>query len=284
MADELAAWLEGQKVAVIERDRSGPRLTYTPEALASYALGSPLLSLSLPLSSRRYTQGVVRPFLDGLLAEGESRTSLARDARVSVRDTYGLIRALGRDCAGALVIQPGEDPAPSVPTTTTAEPIRAHEFEALVRDLTSAPLGVGGRVRICLAGVQEKLVLTRTPDGSWGRPVDGTPSTHILKPEITAFSNTVENEAFCMRVAAHLKLDVASVETMEIGGRKLIGRALRPNCWRRPCCTAHPPRRLLPGTRPGAGEKVRRRWGAVAFANRGPPQRCCDAGLFGATS
>ena len=222
MADELAVWLEGQKVAVIEQDRSGPRLTYTPEALASYPLGSPLLSLSLPLSSRRYTQGVVRSFLDGLLPEGESRTSLARDARVSVRDTYGLIRALGRDCAGALVIQPGEDPAPSVPTTSTAESIRSHELEALVRDLKSAPLGVGGRVRISLAGVQEKLVLTRTPDGSWGRPVDGTPSTHILKPEISAFSNTVENEAFCMRVAAHLKLDVASVETMEIGGRKLI--------------------------------------------------------------
>jgi len=52
--------------------------------------------------------------------------------------------------------------------------------------------------------------------------VDGTPSTHILKPEIAAYRQTVENEAFCMRIAKNLGLDVAAVETMEIGKRKLI--------------------------------------------------------------
>ncbi len=222
MADELAVWLYGERVAIIDRERDRPRLAYTEEALRRYALGTPLLSLSLPVSSRRYTQGVVRPFLDGLLPEGESRKSIARDVHVPERDTYGLIRALGRDCAGAVVIQPADDPAPPAPTTTTAEPLSPDEIEALVRDLKSAPLGVGGRVRISLAGVQEKLVLTRMPDGSWGRPADGTPSTHILKPEVVAFPYTVENEAFCMRVAKHLGLNVASVETTKIGGRKLI--------------------------------------------------------------
>jgi serine/threonine-protein kinase HipA len=222
VADELAVWLYGERVAIIDRERDRPRLAYTEVALRRYPLGTPLLSLSLPVSSRRYTQGIVRPFLDGLLPEGESRKSIARAVHVPERDTYGLIRALGRDCAGAVVIRPTEDPAPPAPTTTTAEPLSPDEIEALVRDLKSAPLGVGGRVRISLAGVQEKLVLTRMPDGSWGRPVDGTPSTHILKPEIAAFPNTVENEAFCMRVAKHLGLDVASVETTEVGGRKLI--------------------------------------------------------------
>ena len=187
-----------------------PRLTYTEEALSQYPLGTPLLSLSLPVTSRRYTQGIVRPFLDGLLPEGEPRKSIARDVHVSERDTYGLIRALGRDCAGAVVIQPADDPPPPQPTTVTADPLSSDE------------IGVGGRVRISLAGVQEKLLLTRMPDGSWGRPVDGTPSTHILKPEIATFPDTVENEAFCMRVAQHLGLDVATVETTEIAGRKLI--------------------------------------------------------------
>ena len=222
MAGELAVWLYGERVAVIDLERDRPRLAYTEEALRRYPLGTPLLSLSLSVSSRRYTQGIVRPFLDGLLPEGESRKSIAREVHVPERDTYGLIRALGRDCAGAVVIQPADDPAPPASTTTTAEPLSPDEIEALVRDLKSAPLGVGGRVRISLAGVQEKLVLTRMPDGSWGRPVDGTPSTHILKPEVAAFPGTVENEAFCMRVAKHLGLDVASVETTKIGGRKLI--------------------------------------------------------------
>jgi serine/threonine-protein kinase HipA len=70
--------------------------------------------------------------------------------------------------------------------------------------------------------VQQKLLLTRMPDGTWGRPVDGSPSTHIVKPEIAAYPNTVENEAFCMRIAQHLGLQVANVETMEVAGRKLI--------------------------------------------------------------
>ncbi len=222
MAGELDVWLHGVRVAVIDRDRDRPRLSYTEEALRQYPLGTPLLSLSLPVGTRRFTQGTVRPYLDGLLPEGESRRSIAREVGVSERDTYGLIRALGRDCAGAVVIQPADDPPPPVPTTAAAEPLSDQEIEALVRDLTSAPLGVGGRVRVSLAGVQEKLVLTRMPDGSWGRPVDGTPSTHILKPEIAAFPDSVENEAFCMRIAKHLGLDVANVETTAIGGRRLI--------------------------------------------------------------
>jgi serine/threonine-protein kinase HipA len=222
MGDELAVWLYGEHVATIEQERGRPHLTYTQAALDRYPLGSPILSLSLPVSNRRYPQGVVRPFLEGLLPEGEPRKAIARGIHVGASDTYGLIRAIGRDCAGAVVIQPAGDPAPTRPSTTTAERLDTTELQHLVRDLRNAPLGVGGRVRISLAGVQEKLVLTRMADGSWGRPVDGTPSTHILKPEIANYPNTVENEAFCMRIAKHLGLDVANVETAEIASRKLI--------------------------------------------------------------
>ena len=221
-ADELAVWLYGDRVATIDRHRGKPRLVYTEDALDRYALGTPLLSLSLPVSERRYTQGLVRPFIDGLLPEGESRKSIARDVSMRADDTYGLIRELGRDCAGAVVIQPADEPAPPAPTTVTAEALTRDGLAKLVGNLRSAPLGAGGRVRISLAGVQEKLLLTRMPDGKWGRPVDGTPSTHILKPEIAAYPNTVENEAFCMRLAQNLGLDVAAVETTQIAKRKLI--------------------------------------------------------------
>ena len=129
-----------------------------------------------------------------LLPEGEARRAIARDVGESPSDTYGLIRALGRDCAGAIVIQPAGDPPPPQPTTVTAERLGSEELATLVANLRSAPLGIGGRVRVSLAGIQEKLVLTRMPDGSWGRPVDGTPSTHILKPEVAAFPQTVEND------------------------------------------------------------------------------------------
>lgn len=221
-ADELAVWLYGNRVAIISNHQGRPVLEYTAEARKQYALGTPLLTLALPVAARRYPQGVVRSFLDGLLPEGEPRRAIARDVGVRPDDTYGLIRELGRDCAGAVVVTPAADPPPPAATTMTAEPLSEADLAELVGNLRSAPLGAGGRVRISLAGVQDKLVLTRMRDGRWGRPVDGTPSTHILKPEIAAYPKTVENEAFCMRVARHLGLDVASVATTEVASRKLI--------------------------------------------------------------
>jgi serine/threonine-protein kinase HipA len=216
-------WLYGDKVAVIDEERHRrPRLAYTEDALSRYPLGSPLLSLTLPLRPERFTQGVVRPFLDGLLPEGPVRLAVADQFDCRASDTYGLIGAIGRDCAGAVVIQPADEPAPEPASTLRAEALTDADIEALVANLRRAPLGVDDRVRVSLGGVQEKLLLTRMPDGSWGRPVDGTPSTHILKPEIGRFPQTVENEAFCMSVARHLGLPVATADIMVIRNRTLL--------------------------------------------------------------
>jgi serine/threonine-protein kinase HipA len=222
MAEDLAVWLYGTQVARISLDRGRLRLQYTDDALHRYQLGTPLLSLSLPLAGPRYPHGVVRPFIDGLLPEGESRAAIANDVGLLRDDTFGLIRALGRDCAGALVIQPADEPTPPPASTLRAEPLDDAGLEELIANLRSAPLGVSGRVRVSLAGIQEKLLLTLRPDGTWGRPVDGTPSTHILKPEVAAYPNTVENEAFCMRFAARVGAPTAPIETTVVGKRLLL--------------------------------------------------------------
>jgi serine/threonine-protein kinase HipA len=234
VADELAVWLYGERVSLISEERGRLRLAYTEAALSRYTLGTPLLSVTLPVQPERHPQGVVRAFLDGLLPEGQSRLAVADDFNLRASDTFGLIRAIGRDCAGAVVIQPADDPAPPQASTLSAEPLSESDIERLVANLRTAPLGVDERVRVSLGGVQEKLLLTRMPDGSWGRPVDGTPSTHILKPELARFPASVENEAFCMRLARHLGLSVAHVETSGVNGRKLLvveryDRTVHPN-------------------------------------------------------
>lgn len=222
MSDRIAIWLYDTRVATVERERGRMRLRYTPEAIASFPAGTPLLSLQLPLRQDSFPNGIVCSFLDGLLPEGEARRAIAEDFDLRANDTFGLAQALGRDCAGALVIQPDGSQAPPQATVLTAEPLDEDELARLVDNLRNAPLGVNRRVRMSLAGVQEKLLLTRLPDGRWGRPVDGTPSTHILKPEIRDYPQTVENEAFCMRVAKRLGMSVADVQTTAVGGRKLI--------------------------------------------------------------
>ena len=223
MAKELAVWLYEDHVATVSRESNTRlRLRYTEEALAKNDLGIPLLSIGLPLTDTAYPNAKTRSFLDGLLPEGEQRRAVAEKLDLNANDTFGLLRALGLDCAGAIVIQPIENTAPKPATTTTALPLDDQEIADRVANLKNAPLGLTDRVRISLAGVQEKLLLTRMPDGSWGEPVDGTPSTHILKPEIRDFPDTVENEAFCMRLAHNLGIHTAAVETTEYGGRKLL--------------------------------------------------------------
>lgn len=223
MPGNLAIWLYGHRVAVVEKQRDNRlRLSYTEYALDTYEGGTPLLSLAFPLTRDRYPNGATRAFLDGLLLEGEPRRAIAQDLDLPASDIFGLLAALGKDSAGALVIQPEDAPSPPPPTTLTAEPLTADDLGELIANLHRAPLGIDRNVRLSLAGVQEKLLLTRMPDGTWGRPVEGTPSTHILKPEIEPFQNTVENEVFCMTIAKNLGLNVAPVQTILVDERPVL--------------------------------------------------------------
>jgi serine/threonine-protein kinase HipA len=226
MAETLEVWLGDRKVAVkvavIERERRKLRLSYTDEALAAYPGGTPLLSLNLPLTAGRYPNARTRAFLDGLLPEGEPRRAIAANLDLPASDVFGLLAALGKDCAGALVIQPEGEPPPESPAATAAEPLSPDDLATLIANLPDAPLGIDRKVRLSLAGVQQKLLLTRMQNGRWSRPVAGTPSTHILKPEIERFTNTVENEAFCMEIARQVGLAVAETEIVLVDERPVL--------------------------------------------------------------
>lgn len=223
MAETLTVWLYGLRIARIRRDgRRRLRLSYTPEALDAYAPGTPLLSLSLPLVAQEYSHAVVAAFLDGMLPEGDPRLAIAANRRVSPEDTFALMRELGRDSAGGLIILPSDEILASDGEAPAGSRISDSELAEMVANLRNAPLGIASGVRISLAGVQEKLVLTRLPDGGWTRPHEGTPSTHILKPAIGGYAGTVQNEAFCMRLAAHLRLPVAQVETATLNDHEVL--------------------------------------------------------------
>jgi serine/threonine-protein kinase HipA len=53
-------------------------------------------------------------------------------------------------------------------------------------------------------------------------PAPGQPTTHILKPPISRFTATTENEAFVMRLAAAIGLDVAPVEARTVQDRTFL--------------------------------------------------------------
>lgn len=186
-----------------------------------YIDSSRAISLSLPTSRTSFTPAESRPFFEALLPEGAQREEIAVQLRLAASDSYGLLAELGRDCAGALQI---------VETMRLSEPplvrwLNHDELAQLIRELPHRPLGIRAedpRLRLSLAGVQRKAVLVGDREGSFGEPLNGMPSTHILKPEAQdgEYPGLAINEYFCMLLAHRCGLDVARV--------KLITTAERP--------------------------------------------------------
>ena len=210
----LAVWMHGTKIGTLQESRGSLAFSYTDEAL-ELGVGRPLLSVSMPTRPGAYRGRTPAAFFEGLLPEGEARRMIAYDFDVA-DEVFALLSLLGRDCAGALIVLPdGEAPQPS----GLPESIDEVEVGRRLRNLPDHPLGVDDKVRASLAGMQQKLLLARLDDG-WGLPVNGAPSTHILKPPSrdVRCPDLIVNEAFCLRIGRHLGLEVAEVEIGEFDG------------------------------------------------------------------
>jgi serine/threonine-protein kinase HipA len=219
MARTLNVYLKGELVGQLEQGHSGAlRFGYDKAWLAS-ALAAPL-SHSLPLRSERFRWKECRPFFAGLLPEEESRTLIAKAFGVSDKNDFALLERIGAECAGAVsLLRPGELllAAPPRYRKMTLEEL-ADKFAELPR----RPLLTGEEgIRLSLAGAQGKLVVA-IQEGNFCLPLDGSPSSHILKPQSPHFDGLAENEFFCMRLAAEVGLDVAAAEIGSAGGVRFL--------------------------------------------------------------
>lgn len=213
---KLNVWLAGEQVATITENRSGMSMVYTETA---QPLGAPLVSMSMPVATQRYGNKIARPFFHGLLPEGQARSVIAYDLGLDSSNDMGLLRVLGKDCAGALTIQATEEPIPTKFSTVGGEILQDTEIERLLAALPVHPLGFDGKkTRVSLAGMQPKLLLAQDLDGQWCLPTGGVISTHILKPASRVLPRTVPNEAFCMIVANCAKINSAHTKVEQFGG------------------------------------------------------------------
>lgn len=182
------------------------------------APGSALLSASLPVREGAFAPAESAPFFEGLLPEGSVRAALANALHLSEEDGFGLLGALGADCAGAVsVLRPDATPAPI--GGGRLRELDTSELRRLVEDLPRHPLGVDSRadgVRLSLGGVQHKLVLAGSPGRGFSQPLEGAPSTCLLKPELGPYGGLAVNEAFCMKVTAGVGVRSASTELFDV--------------------------------------------------------------------
>lgn len=224
----LQVLLHGQPVAQL---RVGPawELEYTPDVVNALGVGALCLSAALPVAAKRYRDSKaqaakptrsVEYWCEGLLPEGETRTTLENRFGLRRGDTVGLLAAIGADCAGAVSFVDEELPPAQ---GSVAALLSDDELAEAVELLPSKPLGVDDDVRVSLGGLQAKLLLTRTAQG-WVRPMGGQPSTHILKPDPRDLTRPglVAAEALTLRAAGLAGITAAKVDLVTIAGRLTI--------------------------------------------------------------
>lgn len=172
------------------------------------------VSLTMPLRSGPVTADRLLPWLANLLPETHL-AEIGQRLKVSPQDIVGLLGHIGRDTAGALSIdQPRK-------AGLNLQPIPDEEaLERILNELPAKPFLVGDHgVSMSLAGVQEKLPVFVDEKGAISIPVDGTPSTHIIKPDTRRLAGSVENEAFCLALARACGLEAAEA-TIGVAGKR----------------------------------------------------------------
>jgi serine/threonine-protein kinase HipA len=223
----LDIWLHGVLTARVTA-KSGRRKVvneYTDEGRLGYGGGAPILSCSLPSIPGPNAPSVSRSFLEGLLPEGRAlETAAARlrgveldlaGAPATPSDVMALLAEYGRECAGAVVLTPSGEGSPTAGHPSS--PLSEQELADLIRNLPTRPLGAdpARRIRMSLGGAQDKLLLTRV-NGRWCAPVDGYPSTHIIKPT-TVWPHSAENEALVLALSRECGLSNNEAWTERIG-------------------------------------------------------------------
>jgi serine/threonine-protein kinase HipA len=213
----LDVYLAGEHVGKLYRPGSGRLAFQYDAAIAQDAPGEILLSASLPVQDERFQNSKTRPFFEGLLPEGAVREQVARERGVSADNAFGLLAEIGAECAGAVVIVPdGEELAAA--DTSSVRWLSDDELAEALANLPAHPLGGGTDVRVSLGGLQQKLIVTRAPNGRFGQPIGGAPSTHIIKPSLLGWTDIASNEAYCLRLARCCGLTTAMSDVAEIGG------------------------------------------------------------------
>ncbi|MCB1558619.1 MAG: type II toxin-antitoxin system HipA family toxin [Alphaproteobacteria bacterium] len=186
-------------------------LSYVYDAAYLQSSDAVKISVSLPLGTEEFSHSAVAAFFSGLLPDEAVRVRLAKYLGLSDKNIFGLLEAIGGDCAGAISVYPeGKKIASSV--SPTYKVLSDDEADEILSSLDKRPMLVGeDDVRISGAGAQDKLMIAFV-DGKIAIPTGQTPSTHIIKPPIKGHPDSVHNEFFCMRLAAAVGLPVPKAD------------------------------------------------------------------------
>jgi serine/threonine-protein kinase HipA len=208
LTDHLAVWLHGNRVGSLEQglDRE---IRYVPDQDAPLSVAASGLA--------PWSPDLTQNWFDGLLPEEGRRARLAARLGLRTEDTFGLLAQVGWECAGAVAVLPdGVHPSAGrydlVSDSTIGEQLDGLPSLAGIPD---------SEIRMSLGGAQEKLLVARVGD-SWAIPLEGAPSTHILKPEPEQWPGLASAEAWALVAASKATPATEAVVSDSLGSRPVL--------------------------------------------------------------
>lgn len=224
--ERLNVWFCGLKVGFLDCERKTNSFTFSYSGDYLSRSDARAISTSLPLQAEAFDPYSSRKFFENLLPPEVVRRKLEMVLHVSVGNVFGCLKALGRDCAGAIAVYP-EDEEPNDTEEERLLELSEGESEAAVRALPQRPLLVGAYdgFRMSAAGAQDK-VIARVREDRLVLPLYGAASTDIVKPAVDRLPESVFNELFCERLAADCGIDAARCDVVRFG-RETCYRTVR---------------------------------------------------------
>jgi len=220
MAHELEVWLFADRVGSLALIDGRLSFCYASDWLTQS--GAVALSASLPLQAEPFDDRKARPYFAGLLPEGQMRRLIAQQFQVSGQNDFALLDHIGGECAGAVTFLESGQVLPVPKHNDDVQWLSDNEVLAILDELPRRPMLAGkDGLRLSLAGAQDKLPVVF--DGARiGLPLNGTPSSHIMKPPIQAVEDSVINEGFCMALAQAMQLEPAKSKVHRVLDRSFL--------------------------------------------------------------
>lgn len=167
------------------------------------------ISISLPLSGD-FDVHASHHFFVNLLPEASIRQQICQSLQISQGNDFGLLKAIGGDCAGALAITLSDA---AIQPEQRYEAVSERQLADWSVGTPNAFSAVTGQdeVRLSLAGAQDKLPV-HLQDGRIMIPLGSTPSTSLLKFASPIYSHLPENETFVTMLAKAVGLPVVDIQ------------------------------------------------------------------------
>jgi serine/threonine-protein kinase HipA len=233
-SQSLGLWSNGERVGRWTIPARGDMELRYEENWVRSKVGRPL-SLSLPFTPHNdvIKGSAVEHYFDNLLPDSEAiRKRVAARFKTGSVDSFDLLRAIGRDCVGAIQLL-NEDETPTAvdqieAVTLDDESIERHLLGVVNPERFDAAVDPNDDFRISLAGAQEKDAYLWW-NGAWHKPRGTTPTTHIFKLPLgliggrqADFTTSVDNEWLCLKLLKAYGLPTADATIATFGKQRVL--------------------------------------------------------------